>query len=67
MAYWVDGGWLYHMDPKRSGRFYIGADGGVYDQAGASTGYHVETRRFIVGPRGEFPIDQSGNVAGDPF
>jgi len=44
-----------------------GADGGIYEQDGAPTGYQVEIRKYIVGPCGEFPIDQSGNVAGDPF
>jgi hypothetical protein len=45
----------------------IGADGGIYEQAGAPTGYRVEIRTYIVGPRGEFPVDANGTVSGDPF
>jgi hypothetical protein len=67
MTYWVGGDWLYHTNPKLSGRFYIGADGGIYEQTGDPTGYSVETRVYIVGPRGEFPVDANGNISGDPF
>jgi|GEM_PF-2783809 len=67
MAYWVGGDWFYHMDPQLSGRFYIGADGGIYERAGAPTGYRLEIRTYIVGPRGEFPVDANGNISGDPF
>ena len=68
MSYWLSGNWFHHTDRALSGKYYVGNDRMIYDAKGDPTGYELRTQKYISGPRGNFPLDEHGNVVGDlPF
>lgn len=65
MTFWLAGNWFHHIDPRRSGRYYVGNDQMIYDLHGSPTGYGLIKRDeevYISGRDAWLPVGEHGNV-----